>query len=136
MINGSFPLANNFAVGRVANWSLRYQQFSVADSLWLMVVGGLNLLIIGMYLEFALPKEYGKRRHPCFFLMCCCNGSKKKTMSEALDQSHDENHEIKYLNPDNYEGVAPEIKQKEYEDRILKISDLEKVYSNGFKAVN
>jgi ATP-binding cassette subfamily A (ABC1) protein 3 len=57
MINGSMPLANNFAVGRVANWTLRYQQFSVFDSIWLMIVGGLNLLIIGMYLEFALPKE-------------------------------------------------------------------------------
>jgi hypothetical protein len=24
-------------------------------------------LIIGMYLELILPKEFGKTRHPCFF---------------------------------------------------------------------
>jgi len=48
----------------------------------------------------------------------------------------DENHEIKYLKKEHYEGVAPEVAQKEHEEKILKISDLEKVYSNGFKAVN
>jgi len=72
MINGSFPLCDNFAVGRVANYTLRYQNFSVADSMWLLVIGGLNWLVLGLYLEYVMPKEFGKRRHPLFFLTCCC----------------------------------------------------------------
>lgn len=108
MINGAAPLSNNFAVGRVADWTLRYQNFSVADSLWLMIVGGINLMIIGLYLEYALPKEYGKRKHPLFFLMCCCR-KKEKKQSDNLSQNMDADHEIKYLKKEHYEGVPFEI---------------------------
>jgi len=92
MINGSGPLVNNFSVGKVANWTLRYQQFSVLDSSWLMIVGGINLLLIGLYLEYVLPKEYGRTRHPLFFLMCCCNKSEKKTTT-AVDSITEGEHE-------------------------------------------
>lgn len=47
-----------------------------------------------------------------------------------------DNHETKYLDPSCHEGVAPEIALKEDENKILKISDLMKVYNNGFKAVD
>jgi hypothetical protein len=46
------------------------------------------------------------------------------------------NHETKYLDKESYEAVPREVAQKEAEGRFLKISDLEKVYDNGFKAVN
>jgi hypothetical protein len=57
-----------------------------------MIVGGINLFLIGLYLEYVLPKEFGRRRHPLFFLMCCCNKSEKKTTT-AVDIIADGDHE-------------------------------------------
>jgi hypothetical protein len=48
-----------------------------------MAVGGINLILIGVYLEYALPKEYGRRKHPLFCLMCCC---KKKKLEKISSQ--------------------------------------------------
>ena len=43
--------------------------------------------------------------------------------------------ELKYLDPKNYEGVAPEVAALELSNDYLKISELKKVYPNGFQAV-
>jgi pilus assembly protein TadC len=50
--------------------NLQYLNISVGDSIWLFITGGLIMLLIGLYLEFVLPKTYGKRRHPLFFIFC------------------------------------------------------------------
>jgi hypothetical protein len=134
MTNGAFPLCNNFAVGRVASWTLRYQNFSVADSLWLLVVSGLNWIILGLYLEYALPKEYGRKKDPFFFLTCCCESKKKK--ETKIDDAHADDFETKYLDKACYENVPFEVAHKESENKILKVSNLEKTFDNGFKAVN
>lgn len=57
------------------------------------------------------------------------------SVNGQIDDS-DHNHETKYLSKDAYEGVPPEIASKEDDGKILKISDLKKIYDNGFKAVN
>lgn len=100
-----------------------------------MIVGGINLLLIGLYLEYALPKEFGRRRHPLFFLMCCCNKSDKAKKTDVANISQGD-HETQYLDKACYEGVPYEIAQKEAEDRILKVTNLKKVFDNGFKAVD
>jgi ATP-binding cassette subfamily A (ABC1) protein 3 len=110
----------------------------VGDAYWLFVVNGITIFLIGLYLELVLPKDYGRRRHPFFFLMCCCNREKGKSSTTILNDSKrdDKDFEIKYLNPDCYEAVPREIAQKEEGGKVLKISDLKKVFDNGFKAVD
>ena len=44
--------------------------------------------------------------------------------------------ETKYLNPECFEPAPFEIQSKENTNEILQVSDLKKVYDNGFKAVN
>lgn len=134
MINGSFSLCNNFAVGRVANWTLQYQNFAFIDSIWLLIVGGLNWLIFGLYLEYALPKEFGRRRHPLFFLTCLCEKRNREVTAESRADA--EVNELANLDPKCYEQVPFEIQQKEKQNKVLKIGELEKVFDNGFKAVN
>ena len=43
--------------------------------------------------------------------------------------------ELKYLDPKNYESVAPEVAALELTNDYLKITELKKVYPNGFQAV-
>lgn len=44
--------------------------------------------------------------------------------------------ECKYLDKQNYEPVASEVARQGLDGSYLRIEDLEKVYDNGFKAVN
>jgi len=39
------------------------------------------------------------------------------------------------LRPENYEAPPHELLKQENDSQILKISDLKKIYSNGFQAV-
>ena len=117
-------------------------------SLWFWV-------LIGLYLDAVLPKTYGERL-PAFF--CCmpkywCGGNRRQENETKFDdpeqlerkstlknndrrQTLVDPFELKYLKRENYEPVAPEVARLELQDQFLKISDLTKVYDNGFKAVN
>lgn len=138
MTNGVIPLVDQYVVGGIGNASIKVSNFSMADSLWLFVVGGMNLFIIGLYMEFVLPKTYGRKRHPCFFLMCCCKKKGKTGQVSDKPGNDDEKQvafETKYMDSTRYEGVPREIAQKELEGKILKISDLKKTFEGGLKAV-
>lgn len=99
-----------------------------------------------------MPKTFGRRRGLCFcfsrdFWGCRKNTNKIQIGADATqiigDHSlkHDTSEqthafETKNLNPDCYEKLGPEMDQRELEKQLLKISELHKVYENGFKAVN
>ena len=53
------------------------------------------------------------------------------------DQDDDEvtKFETKYLKKNAYEGVPREVAAKEEDNKVMKISGLQKTYENGFKAV-
>jgi len=36
----------------------------------MQIISGINNFLIGIYLEQVLPKTYGERKHPLFFLGC------------------------------------------------------------------
>lgn len=57
------------------SWNLEAENFSVKDGLFLLIIGGLNMFVLGMYMEQVMPKTYGNRKHPLFFLgikSCSC----------------------------------------------------------------
>ena len=60
---------------------------------------------------------------------------KSKVAANTASNLPEEEFELKNLSKEAYEPVAEAIQAKEA-GRILKISDLQKTYSNGFKAVN
>jgi hypothetical protein len=52
----------------------------VRDGIFLMTFSGIFMFVIGIYLELAMPKTYGKRKHPLFFIGCpwsCKNKNKQ-----------------------------------------------------------
>ena len=52
----------------------------VNDEMWscvyVLYIGAVVFLIVGLYLDAVLPSEYGIRRHPLFFLEGLCGGKK------------------------------------------------------------
>lgn len=53
---------------------------------------------------------------------------------DSIDQTFA--FETRNMNPDCYEKLSPEVDAKEAENSLLKVSNLKKVFDNGFKAVD
>jgi len=47
-----------------------FRHFCVYDGMMMNLAGGIAMFCIGIYLEIVMPKQYGKRYHPLFFLGC------------------------------------------------------------------
>lgn len=106
-------------------------------------------MLLSIYLDAVLPKTFGEKKKCCFcWTMCSC--CKKKEIepeqefgaqelqrrstlqNNGNDQIVTDPFELKNLDPANYEPVAPEVARMELTNECLKISDLTKVYDNGF----
>lgn len=100
----------------------------------MMAIDCVWVTIFGFYLEMVMPKTFGRRRHPCFCFTRSfwgCNATKRTQVGQVLDEGNSNNFlgkgqhhetvdqtlafETKFLNPDCYEKLSPEIDQKEHE---------------------
>lgn len=130
----SFVTANipmNFST-----WHLEFEQFSVSEGLFLILMGGVLMILLGLYLENVLPKTYGARKHPLFCLKCKSCKKSQKTFNNRPAPDNDIEFETRYLKPECFEPAPHEIRSKEMSNEILKVANLKKQYENGFKAVN
>ena len=82
------------------------------------------LFFFGLYLEQVMPKTFGRRRHPCFFLKpsfygCCKNsGNKIKVGASNKPGQFDSvaetmKFETSGMNPLCYEMLTAEMDEKE-----------------------
>ena len=114
-------------------------------------------MMLGLWLDKVLPRTYGERLPVCFcltkkFCCSCCGDQDSQVFDEHLSDAEVQRRgtlrdsksrdtisdpfELKYLDKENYEPVAPEVARLELENQFLKIQDLTKTYPNGFQAVN
>ena len=56
-------LGNTFS-----SWYMQFENFSVFEGLILEISSGIIMFFLGLYLEAVMPKTYGQRKHPLFFL--------------------------------------------------------------------
>lgn len=50
----------------------------------MQIIGGINMFLLGMYLELVLPKTYGERKHPLFFLGCTYKNKSNNFLSPRV----------------------------------------------------
>jgi ATP-binding cassette subfamily A (ABC1) protein 3 len=106
---------------------------SVQDSLLCMLFGGCYLLVLGFFLEYNSPKEFGES----FDLLAMCKKDKSfKASAEDVKRVSNGNWETRYTAENNVEPVASNLDAKEENKQFLMIEDLFKTYSNGHKALN
>ena len=101
------------------------------------------MIAVGAYLEAVLPKTYGQRRHPLFFLgyPWRCKRDKRISVFDSrnfneIRKSDKYSFETKYMRPENFEPAPAEFQNLEKTGQILQISDLRKKYPTGLKAVD
>jgi len=73
-------------------WGLEYKNYSVRDGMLALIFDSVVLLVIGFYLEAVMPKTYGPRRHPLFFLLPSywrgsCGNKHRNTIVNRSDTS-------------------------------------------------
>ena len=130
-------------------WS-PFNNFTVADGLCMLAFDCVWLTIFGLYMEQVMPKTFGKRRNPCFFLQPSfwCSSSKSSrakigTTDSATAEGRFETVEqtqkfetANGMNPLCYERLNNEMEEKEIKKSLLRVNNLHKIYENDFKAVN
>ena len=93
--------------------------------------------LLGLYLDNVLPKEYGKRQHPCFMFQKSywfgANYNSDDGSSERL-LPEDGDSELNGSNKD-FELVPPTVRQLEKTGECMKVRNLRKVYGDGKEAV-
>jgi hypothetical protein len=63
-----------------------YQNFSVGTGISMLFFDSVFLLTVGIYLDYVMPREFGKRRNICFCFICkCCRHHKKE---EKISKVH------------------------------------------------
>jgi ATP-binding cassette subfamily A (ABC1) protein 3 len=64
-----------------------YRNYSVLMGLYTFVISFFLMVLIGLYLEHVVPREHGKRYHPCFCFMKTfwCNKSNKVKDKDVKD---------------------------------------------------
>jgi ATP-binding cassette subfamily A (ABC1) protein 3 len=101
------------------------------------VIGFVFWTLLGLYITYIVPTEFGTRKHPCFCFMWKKrrrnNGPEAQSLLIQANSSLDESEIDK---AGNFERVGNDLKELEDTNQCLKIDNLSKVYPNGFKAVN
>jgi len=120
-----------------------YRNYSVKMGLITFVISFFLMVLIGLYLEHVVPREHGKRYHPCFCFMksfWCrkINQVSKEQGEKSVSQDFFElnkTFETQLMNKEYYEGVPPAVARLEASKKIMKIQGIEKTYDSGVKAV-
>ena len=124
--------------------SFRYVNTEVRYALGFMMLGSIIFTVLGMYLHEVLPKQYGIRKSPLFFLDCIKDFTKKKeneinieendikkTENEGkdnLDNNENENeNEIKTNLIENKTDIKDNnniLKDKEIDQEYILVKDI------------
>jgi ABC-type Na+ transport system ATPase subunit NatA len=129
-----------------SNASESYQSYKFGTCVWMNVLSFFVFSILGLYLENVLPSAAGVRK-PLWFPFTktywCGSGKKSSDEHEGRDNkkiansSESENVERgPNADPDNFEEVPENLKQKAEDGDYLKIVDLKKKFEQGFLAIN
>ena len=124
-----------------------YQDYSFNTALYMLIVDFCVFFFLGLYLDKVVPSDYGQRLSPCF--LCtpsfyrCCRRSRNRNNQVAtdsqslLEQNFDEADafEREQMPAENYEAPPVMCRRVEQTGEFLKIENLQKTFSGGFRAV-
>ncbi|CDW85159.1 abc transporter family protein [Stylonychia lemnae] len=120
-----------------------YNNYSFEDCIIMMAISFFLFLTIGLYLDNVLPSAFGLRKPWYYFVTrgyWCRLKRNGKVQNSKLSSLQDDSEnqslfEAKFMKRENVEPVSRDLQAQENEDKILKISELKKTFTNGFQAV-
>ena len=96
--------------------------------------------MLGLYMDKIIPSDYGQRLSPCFlcspsYYRCCRRTRRRGSQAENGEIVEGDQFESAQMPPDNYEAPPVICKRLESSNEYLRIENLQKVFSGGFRAV-
>mmetsp|Transcript_12836 Transcript_12836/g.16455 ORF Transcript_12836/g.16455 Transcript_12836/m.16455 type:complete len:510 (+) Transcript_12836:1052-2581(+) len=148
LMQGSAVFANYEGTGVGIDNStsgILYYNYSFDTALWMLFLDFIIFTLLGLYLDKVIPSDFGQRLSPCF--LCtpsyykCCRTERHRQRAvdgdqEALiDAEYDDAFERNQMPNENYEAPAAMCKRLETTGDYLKVDNLQKTFSGGFRAV-
>ncbi|EGR32681.1 hypothetical protein IMG5_074470, partial [Ichthyophthirius multifiliis] len=125
-----FLLVENQGYGITwSSGSKMVDNFSIGISMGMCILNIFIFAILSWYCEQVIPNEFGKKKHPLFFITCLF----KKNIEHGKEFYEDKENLIP---KENVEEVQAGLKQQEQNQEVLRLNNVYKVYNNGKKAVN
>ena len=120
-----------------------YNEYDFNTALWMLFFDFVLFFFLGLYLDKIVPSDFGQRLNPCFCFMpsfWCRRTNRNPNVedenNEALVENRDDDaFEMAQMPAENYEGPPVICKRLEASGDYLKITDLQKTFSGGFRAV-
>ena len=124
-----------------------YKNYRFSTTIWMNLIYGLGLGIIGLYLENVLPAAVGVRK-PLYYpftksYWCGISPhkaenkedvSKSNKISNSKDDDSDNDH-IE-VDPQNFENIPDHLRRKEEDNQFIQIQNLRKKFGPKFYAIN
>ncbi|EAR81921.2 ABC transporter family protein (macronuclear) [Tetrahymena thermophila SB210] len=118
-----------------SNLTEEIDNYSVFINIYMNLINIFIFIILGLYFDQVFPNDFGKKRHPLFFISWIWEKKlspkekKRKLLEKAEgEQAFDFN--------DNFEEVPQNLKDQEELNQTVKITNLRKIYPSGKSAVN
>ena len=124
-----------------------YKNYRFSTTIWMNLIYGLYLGIIGLYLENVLPSAVGVRK-PFYFLFTksyWCGTSHPKgnqnyqvptdsILSNSKESDGDSDNIV--VDPQNFEAIPNHLRMKEDDKQFIQIDHLRKKFGSKFYAIN
>ena len=148
-MQGSAVFANYEGTGVGLNSStadIIYYNYSFDTALWMLFADFVIFTALGLYLDLVIPSDFGQRLSPCFlctpsYYRCCRRSRRRDQVGDQgdrealLDADYDDEFERAQMPNENYESPPQMCKQLEQRGDYLKVDNLQKTFSGGFRAV-
>lgn len=122
------------------NMNFESRNYTLNYFILMCIVDFFFWLLLGLYITYIIPTEFGTTRHPCFCLIPKrrrhVRGGPIERESLINDSSDDLGGIAGKEAEGQYERVGNDLKDLEANGECLKIKNLCKTYPNGFKAVD
>ena len=128
--------------------SVIFGNYSFDSALWMMLLDFFIFFLLGLYMDKVIPSDFGQRLNPCFLCMPsyykCCRSKRRRgqgnqtftaDQNNALLEEEDDAFERDQMPPENYEAPPLLCKRLEQTGDFLRIENLQKTFSGGFRAV-
>ena len=146
-MQGSVVFANYEGTGVGLNMSTSaviFQEYSFNTALFMLLLDFILFFTLGLYMDKIIPSAFGQRLSPCFlctpsYYRCCRrshrSGEVDPNNQALIDGQYADIFESAQMPENNYEAPPVICKRLEASNEFLKIENLQKTFSGGFRAV-
>jgi ATP-binding cassette subfamily A (ABC1) protein 3 len=144
---------------RWQNLNSPYLNYTYEEGMGMLVIDLVLFVVLGLWLDKILPKQYGQRESCCFCISPtywgCCGlrrhrdidddeTARKESLIDVVDNIKDQsenyepdgdNYESKHMKKGNYEPISVETAKLELKNLFLMVRNLHKKYPSGLEAV-